>query len=301
LVDGSSFVILEAAGCAPHKDATRERFRVRTWIIDEGMLYNSYRDDTGTDPAQGLPCKPSPWHYSQFVCDLSAYLQKETTAEVPVGLNLFSDSVLTNAQGRMRFKKAQPVDQAELTRRLENAVRLSLQLNKDLADPAAYLEPVSRELKELWLDAFAFPPNEPSGKFESAVRGAIRACDDNRRAHERHERQQTMTALQRAEEQARDAMEQVRVLTEHIRELEIEARRADNRHQTEIASLRAQLQRAGTNSGSSAGGKGGGKDVGHATEWACTVCTFLNTADKPKCAMCTAGRESGKAGEGKHN
>jgi len=98
-----------------------------------------------------------------------------------------------------------------------------------------------------------------------------------------------MTALQRAEEQAKDAMEQVRVLTEHIKELEIEARRAQVRHQTEIAALRAQLQKQA---------KGG--DGAKSAEWACTVCTFLNPADKAKCSMCTAARFE-KPADAKHN
>jgi len=234
------------------------------------------------------PFKQSPWHYNQFVCDLTSYLQRETLAEVPVGVNLFADGVLTAAQGKVRFKKAPQVDMAELSRRMDAAVRRALAQNKDLADPGVYVEPVEKELKEGWLDAFSQPPGEPSARFEAAVRQAVRNCDDGRRAHERHERQQAMTALQRAEEQARDAMEQVRVLTEHIKELEIEARRAQVRHQTELATLRAQIQKA---------------KVGDAkqTEWACSVCTFLNPMDKPKCSMCTAAREKGKEAEGKHN
>jgi hypothetical protein len=51
------------------------------------------------------------------------------------------------------------------------------------------------------------------------VRQAVKHVDEGRRAQDRQERQQTMTALQRAEEQAKDAMEQVRVLSEHIKEL----------------------------------------------------------------------------------
>jgi len=283
---------LECGPCVVHKDANRaETFRLRVWVIDEGYMYNSYRDDTGTSPEQGLVFKPSPWHFNQFFCDLTPYLQRETLSEVPVGVNLFADGVLTNAQGKVRFKKAAQIDSAELSRRMHAAVRKSLQANKDLADPASYVDLVERELKDGWLEAFATAPSEPSAKFEMAVRQAIRTCDDSRRAHERHERQQTMTALQRAEEQAKDAMEQVRVLTEHIKELEIEARRAQVRHQTEIAALRAQLQKQA---------KGG--DSGKPTEWACTVCTFLNPMDKPKCSMCTAARfEKGKEAEGKHN
>jgi hypothetical protein len=258
------------------------------WVIDEGMVYNSYRDDTGTGPEQGLMFKPSPWHFNQFVCDLTSYLQRETLSEVPVGVNLFADGVLTAAQGKLRFKRAPQVELAELTRRMDAAVRRVLAGNKDLADPSAYVDPVERELKDGWLEAFAQPPSEPSVRFELAVRQAVRSCDDNRRTSERHERQQTMTALQRAEEQAKDAMEQVRVLTEHIKELEIEARRAQVRHQTEMAALRAQIQKA---------------KVGDTkqNEWACSVCTFLNPTDKPKCSMCTATKEKGKEAEGKHN
>jgi hypothetical protein len=280
LIDGYHAVILDSVPCVAHKDANRaETFRLRTWIIDEGYMYNSYRDDTGTSPETGLVFKPSPWHFNQFICDLTPYLQRESLPEVPVGVNLFADGVLTNAQGKVRFKKAPQLEPAELQKRLNAAVRKSLQANKDLADPGSYVEPVERELKE-WLEAFATAPSEYSAKFETAVRQAIRSYDDSRRQHERHERQQTMTALQRAEDQAKDAMEQVRVLTEHIKELEIEARRAQVRHQTEIAALRAQLQKQN---------KGG--DSGKSGEWACTVCTFLNPADKVKCSMCTAVRK----------
>jgi len=289
LVDGTPAVVLVTGSCPSHKDADRaETFRLRAWIIDEGWTYNSYRDDTGTSPEAGLAFQPSLWHYNQFVCDLTSFLQRESLAEVPVGVNLFADGVLTAAQGKMRFRKAPQADQAELSRRLGAAVRKSLQQNRDVGDPAAYAEPVERELKDAWLGAFVMPPTEPSAKFDAAVRQAVKNVDDHRRAHERHERQQTMTALQRAEEQAKDAMEQVRVLTEHIKELEIEARRAQVRHQTEMASLRAQLQKA----------KAGEKP----TEWACSVCTFLNPVDSAKCQMCTTARfEKGKEAEGKHN
>jgi rubrerythrin len=289
LVDGSNAVILDAVPCVAHKDTNRaETFRLRVWIIDEGYMYNSYRDDTGTSPETGLVFKLSPWHANQYICDLTPYLQRESLPEVPVGVNLFADGVLTNAQGKVRFKKAPQLEPTELSKRLNAAVRKSLQANKDLADPGSYVEPVEREMKE-WLEAFATAPSEYSAKFDAAVRQAVRNYDDSRRAHERHERQQTMTALQRAEEQAKDAMEQVRVLTEHIKELEIEARRAQVRHQTEIAALRAQLQKQA---------KGG--DSGKSSEWACTVCTFLNPADKVKCSMCTAARTD-KGADGKHN
>jgi hypothetical protein len=235
-----------------------------------------------------LTFKPSPWHYNQFVCDLTQYLQKESLAEIPVGVNLIADGALTAAQGKIRFRKAPQVDQAELGGRLGAAVRRSLQQNRDVADPAAYAEAVERELKDNWLSQFVIVPTEPSAKFDAAVRRAVKTIDDNRRAHERHERQQTMTALQRAEEQAKDAMDQVRVLSEHIKELEIEARRAQVRHQTELAALRAQLQKA----------KAGEKP----TEWACSVCTFLNPVDGAKCQMCANARfEKGKESDGKHN
>jgi len=288
LADGTPSVILLTNMCLAHKDSNRaETFRLRTWIIDEGWTYNSYREDTGTTPELGLTFKSSPWHFNTFVCDLSSYLQKETMAEVPVGVNLFADGVLTNAQGKMRFRRLPMMETAELMHRLESAVRRALALNKDLADPNVYVEPVVRELKEGWLEAFATAPEGPSTKFEAAVRQATRGCDDSRRAHERQERQQTMTALQRAEEQARDAMEQVRDLTEHIKELEIVSRKAQVRHQTELATLRAQIQKAKV---------GDNKQ----TEWACTVCTFLNSMEKVKCTMCTAARNE-KGAEGKHN
>jgi len=297
LVDSTPSVVLLTSPCVTHNDANRaETFKLRAWIIDEGMVYNSYREDTGTAPETGLAFKPSPWHLNQFVCDLSSYLQRETLAEVPVGLNLFADGVLTLAQGKMKFRKAPHVEMAELTRRFGAAVRKSLGQIKELADPGAYADPVERELKEAWLEHFTMPSAEPSAKFEAAVRQAARNHDDGRRAHERHERQATMTALQRAEEQAKDAMEQVRVLTEHIKELEIEARRSQVRHQTELAALRAQIQKA------KVGGSVAVGDVKAATEWACTVCTFLNSVDKPKCTMCTTVRfEKGKEAEGKHN
>jgi hypothetical protein len=290
LVDGSSNVVLLTSTCSTHKDANRaETFRLRAWVIDEGWTYNSYRDDTGTSPETGLVFKSSPWHHNQFLCDLSSYLQRETLAEIPVGVNLFADGVLTAAQGKIRFRKAPHVEMAELSRRFDAFVRKSLAQNRDLADPAAYVEPVERELKDAWAEAFAIAPTEPSAKFDAAVRQAAKNYDDNRRAHERHERQQTMTALQRAEEQAKDAMEQVRVLTEHIKELEIEARRSQVRHQTELAALRAQIQKA----------KAGDSK---ATEWACTVCTFLNPVDNAKCTMCTTARfDKAKEAEGKHN
>jgi rubrerythrin len=291
LVDGASSVIVLTSPCVTHKDVRAETFRLRAWVIDEGVLYNSYREDTGTTPETGLAFKPSPWHFGQFVCDLTPYLQRESAAEIPVGVNLFADGVLTAAQGRIRFRRAPQVDGGELSKRMDGFVRRALAQNKDLADPGAYVESVERELKDEWLMAFADPPSEPSARFDLAVRQAVRSSDDSRRAHERHERQQTMTALQRAEEQAKDAMEQVRVLTEHIKELEIEARRTQVRHQTEIAALRAQIQKT----------KSGGDAKGGPTEWACSVCTFLNPMDKPKCSMCTAAREKGKDGEGKHN
>jgi hypothetical protein len=256
-------------------------------------MVNSYRDDTGTSPEAGLTFKPSPWHWNQFVCDLTSYLQRESLSEVPVGVNLFADGVLhTTALGKMRFRKAAQVDQAELSRRLVAAIRRSLQQNRDVADPAAYVEAVERELRDAWSPIFISAPSEPAAKFDAAVRQAVKNIDDGRRAHERQERQQTMTALQRAEEQAKDAMEQVRVLSEHIKELEIEARRTQVRHQTELAGLRAQLQQKNK------GGGGGEK----ATEWSCSVCTFVNPVDSAKCQMCTTARfEKGKEAEGKHN
>jgi hypothetical protein len=159
---------------------------------------------------------------------------------------------------------------------------------KDLPDPQAYEDQVQNELK-IWLPAFANPSAEPSAKFDAAVRQAVKGCDDNRRAHDRAERQQTMTALQRAEEQAREAMEQVRVLTEHIKELEVEARRSQVRHQTELAALRAQIQKPRTEN--------------KPADWACTVCTFVNPNDNAKCSMCATARQSSKDkdAEWKHN
>jgi vacuolar-type H+-ATPase subunit I/STV1 len=253
------------------------------------MVYNSYREDTGTSASQGLQFVASPWHVGQYACDLSKYLSKEEAADVPVGVNLFADGALTSAQGRIRFQKTPQVAPAELAKRLDVAVRATLSQIKEVHHPEAYVEHVENELKS-WLPAFVTPPAEPSVRFEAAVRQAVKSCDENRRNHERSERQQTMTALQRAEEQAREAMDQVRVLTEHIKELEVEARRSQVRHQTELAALRAQIQKAKSDSGKPA-------------EWACTVCTFVNPADNAKCAMCATARQTikDKDAEWKHN
>jgi len=250
-------------------------------------VYNSYREDTGTSPTAGLVFTPSPWHFGQFQCDLTRYLDKEQIAEIPVGVNLFADGVLTLAQGRIRFQKVPQVPQAELSKRLGVAVRTSLSQIKELNDPAAYAEFVESELKS-WLPAFAIPPTEHSAKFDAAVRQAVKGNDDNRRAHERSERQQQMTATQRAEEQAREAMDQVKVLTDHIKELELEARRSQVRHQTEMAALRAQIQKV--------------KADTKPAEWSCTACTFVNPNDNAKCSMCTAARPTKeKDAEWKHN
>jgi hypothetical protein len=250
-------------------------------------MYNSYREDTGTAPTSGLAFVASPWHVGQFVCDLSKYLEKEQLAEVPVGVNLFADGVLTAAQGRIRFQKTPQFPQAELNKRLGLAVRTSLSQIKELNDPAAYVSLVETELKS-WLPAFATPPTEPSTKFDAAVRQAVKGNDDNRRAHERSERQQQMTATQRAEEQAREAMDQIKVLTDHIKELELEARRSQVRHQTEMAALRAQIQKV--------------KSDSKPAEWACTACTFVNPNDNAKCSMCAAVRPTkDKDSEWKHN
>lgn len=296
LMDGSSFVIADANPCLSHKDkSVAGTFRLRTWIVDEGLLYNSYREDTGTNVEHGLVFKNSPWHYNQYICDLSSFLLNEKL-DVLVGVNLFADGILTNAQGRMRFKKAPPSDPEEAFQRMNAAIRKSLSQNKDIINPEAYVESVEKKIKDEWLVSFAIAFPEFSSKFEIAVQKAVKAIDDDRRAHERQERQQTMTSLQRAEDQAKDAMEQVRVLSEYIKELEIEARRAQIRYQTEIAALRAQLQRQPmvNLSHSSVSNK--------PTEWACTVCTFLNPIDKVKCSMCTAARlENSKEAEGKHN
>lgn len=288
LVDGSSVVVLSTTPCLSHRDANAETFRLRAWVIDEGLVYNSYREDTGTSPSSGLAFVPSPWHHGQFVCDLSKYLEKEQAAQVPVGVNLFADGVLTAAQGIIRFQKTPQIPQAELSKRLGVAVRSALAQVKEISEPASYAEFVETELKS-WLPAFATPPAEPSAKFEAAVRQAVKGSDENRRAHERSERQQQMTSLQRAEEQAREAMEQVRVLTDHIKELEVEARRSQVRHQTELAALRAQLQKA--------------KADTKPAEWACGVCTFVNPNDNAKCSMCATARVASKDkdAEGKHN
>jgi len=83
-------------------------------------------------------------------------------------------------------------------------------------------------------------------------------------------------------------MEQVRVLTDHIKELEVEARRSQVRHQTELAALRAQLQKA--------------KADTKPAEWACGVCTFVNPNDNAKCSMCATDRAGkDKDAEAKHN
>jgi len=287
LANGSSFVVLSTAPCITHREANAESFRLRAWIIDEGWTYNSYREDTGTSPLQGLIFVASPWHVGEFVCDLCQYMKQEQ-AEVPVGTNLFADGVLTVAQGTIRFQRPESVPQAELTKRLGQAVRTTLSQIKELNDPTAYAEFVENELK-VWTPAFANPPTTYSAKFDAAVRQAMKGYDENRRAHERSERQQTMTALQRAEEQAREAMEQVRVLTEHIKELEVEARRSQVRHQTELAALRAQVQKA--------------KADTKPADWACSVCTFVNPNDNAKCSMCATARQTTKEkdAEWKHN
>jgi len=287
LIDGSSAAVLSTAPCALHRDANSETFRLRAWIIDEGLVYNSYREDTGTSPAAGLAFVPSPWHSGQFVCDLTKYLEKEQLSQIPVGVNLFADGVLTSAQGIIRFQKAPQVAPAELNKRFGVAVRTALSQIKEINEPASYAEYVETELKS-WLPSFAIPSAEPSVKFDAAVRQAVKGSDENRRAHERSERQQQMTALQRAEEQAREAMEQVKVLTDHIRELEVEARRSQVRHQTELAALRAQIQKV--------------KADTKPAEWACGVCTFVNPNDNAKCSMCATARASkDKDAEGKHN
>lgn len=288
LIDGSSAVVLSTAPCQPHKDANAETFRLRAWIIDEGLVYNSYREDTGTSPGAGLAFVPSPWHAGQFVCDLTKYLEKEQAAQIPVGVNLFADGALTSAQGIIRYQKTPQVSQSELSRRLGVAVRNSLGQIKDISEPASYTEFVETELKS-WLPAFATPPAEPSLKFDAAVRQAVKGSDDNRRAHERSERQQQMTSLQRAEEQAREAMEQLKIMTEHIRELEVEARRSQVRHQTELAALRAQIQKV--------------KSDTKPAEWECPACTFVNPNDNAKCCMCATSRgvPKDKDSEWKHN
>jgi len=278
---------LSTAPCPQHREALPDSFRLRVWIIDEGLVYNSYREDTGTVATAGLPFVPSPWHVGQFVCDLTRYLEREQAAEIPVGVNLFADGVLTLAQGRIRFQKVPQVALAELSKRLGVAVRTSLAQIKELHEPAAYSEFVEGELKS-WLPAFATPPTEPSAKFDAAVRQAVKGNDDNRRAHERSERQQQMTATQRAEEQAREAMDQVKVLSDHIKELELEARRSQVRHQTEMAALRAQIQKA--------------KADTKPAEWSCAACTFVNPNDNAKCSMCAAARPTkDKDAEWKHN
>lgn len=248
-------------------------------------MYNSYREDTGTSPTAGLAFEPSPWHEGEYVCDLTKYLEKETLGEVPVGVNLFADGFLTAAQGKIRFRKAPQLQQSELSKRLGLAVRAELSRIKEISEPVAYAEFVENELKP-WLPAFTFPPANHSEKFETAVRQAVRGSDESKRSRERGERQQTMTALQRAEEQAREATEQVRVLTEHIKELEVEARRSQVRHQNELAALRAQLQKV--------------KADTKPAEWACSVCTFVNPNDNAKCSMCATARVA-KPDEGKHS
>jgi hypothetical protein len=288
LIDGSSAVVLSTAPCQSHRDAGAETFRLRAWIIDEGLVYNSYREDTGTSSLTGLAFVPSPWHFGQLVCDLSKYLEKEQAKEIPVGVNLIADGALTSAQGIIRYQKTPQLPQAELNQRLGIAVRSALSQIKELNEPASYVEYVEGELK-YWLPAFAIPPTEPSAKFEAAVRQAVKGKEDNRRSYERSERQQQMTSLQRAEEQAREAMEQVRVLTDHIKELEVEARRSQVRHQTELAALRAQIQKVKTDA--------------KPAEWACGVCTFVNPNDNAKCSMCATAHAAAKEkdAEWKHN
>jgi len=280
LVDGVSSVTLITAPCVYHREATTpEAFRLRVWIIDEGWTYNSYREDTGTSPSAGLKFVLSPWNSGQFTCDLTKYLEREQTAEVSVGVNLFADGALTNACGKFKFQRTDQLSPAELSKRMSSAVRSSLSQIQELADPAAYSDHVESELK-IWLPQFSNPPLEPSAKFDAAVKEAVKGCNSNRS-------QQTMTVLQRTEEQARQAMEQVRVLTEHIKELEVEARRAQVRHQTEMAALRAQIQRA--------------KTENKPADWSCTMCTFVNPNDNAKCSMCGAVRQAaGKDADHKH-
>src|SRR5947207_14907126 len=113
LTDGTNFVLVDVNPCANHKDMSiAETFKLRTWIIEEGMLYNSYRNDTGTNADNGLIFKNSPWHNNQFVCELTPYFRGEAN-ELLIGVNLFADGVLTNAQGRMRFRKAPIIEPEE--------------------------------------------------------------------------------------------------------------------------------------------------------------------------------------------
>lgn len=95
---------MDSNKCERHKNTlTPETFKLRIWIIEEGLFYNSRRNDTGVNVEQALPFKIYPYNDCYLACDFGFYLQNETRGRI--GMNLFADDVLTNAKGELDFTR----------------------------------------------------------------------------------------------------------------------------------------------------------------------------------------------------
>lgn len=279
VAETSYYVALNTVNCPSHKQANEEAFRLRVWVIEEGTFYNSYRDDTGDKPEDGLAFTASPFFNNEFICDLSKHLEKETAEVVPLGLQLFIDGGL-GALSNMKFQKSTEIQQAELNERLTNAIKKTLDNQADLSNKDTYAMYVEKELKENnWLESFVIVPEKEAPKFDAAVIKAIKVYDDARLAQERAAMLDNLSATQRAQNEAKFALEQNDLLREQIKDLEAQTAKVAIRHQSELSALRAELQKA-------------------AGSYHCSQCTFLNPVSQKACGVC--GHANGEPSEEKH-
>jgi len=259
-MDENSFILVDANQCLSHKDKSLpETFRLRAWIINEGTFYNSYREDTGIKAENGLVFKDYPWNNNKFICDLTSYLSKEPSNgdKILIGVNLFVDGILTGAQGRTRFKQSLFLTENEASEKIDHSIKQYLSEN-NLEISEDSMNHASEKIKNDWLDIFTsyiVPDTFTSTRFESAIKEII----------DKQKQQESLTI--------QSAKEQIEVLTDYIKELELEARNTKIKHQMEITNLQAQLS---------------SKSSMNIKEWMCVTCTFFNPMNNSDCSMCGA-------------
>jgi predicted RNA binding protein with dsRBD fold (UPF0201 family) len=320
LTDGLDYVIVDTNSCSLHKNNSgADTFKLRMWIIEEGALYNSYSDDTGDNADHGLVFKENPWHYNQFICDLNsshALSQKDTPRLI--GVNLFSDKILTIAQGKMLFRKASLLDPIKTAQRINEFIRKILALYSLTGQYEKHVEPIRNKLYDEWASAFSMDIPDESIKFENAVKQAVKEIIGNNSMSEQKEKLKLTTDVQQLIDQNRLQLDEIKMvecelkhtqrdnqlLKDQLKEYgrEIQYLRKDNlSFQTEIASLKTQLQKqaACVNNVVSASQSTAPLNMvmmpqkpivthGNAViqEKPCIICTFLNPIANDKCMLC---------------
>jgi len=283
-------VFINTEGCDTHKDAPESSFGIRAWVNVPGMLYNSYRNDTGTDPHNALSVFQSPYDNSLLTCNLTQYVEDSKEEEgVVISLNLFVDGVLTTAKTEIKYKTFSPVSEEELKRRLKDSVRASLQ-EKEREDDTELTLYVQKGLAEKgWLPYFHSiapdPSNDQDGgwtlveglssKFEKALDEEMVAYDGFAEAQAREKRMLQLDSTQQAQAEATFAQEQVVILRARMEELEDLRAKERRTFQAQLAELRMKLQLA---------------IQGKHQDWMCSSCTFLNPHLKSQCSMCRAAK-----------